>query len=346
MERYTQFRDKGSGIAPFLPAPLQPAPGCCPLLIRALLFIIRLPFLVFFFMAYFAVLQWLPIGSLGKKAALWSILAVPSIWWIDLQVEGVRKGHLSRQQSRLPGPGSIIAASFTSPIDALYLAAIFDPIFTASYPTTKEVEEISLFEAILRAFDLPETHYAPRRNAKTTSLSELQRKYPGRPIVTFAECTTTNGRGILPLSPSLTKIGSTSKIFPVYIRYQTEDIVTPIPGHYIGFLWSLLSKPTHCIRVRIAESVTMAGSGNGMTEKMKKSNYDTNYFDLLDEVSASKGGVASSRDRVEIDLSPTEKNLLDTVGDALARLGRVKRVGLGVADKIDFLEEWRKMHPA
>ncbi|KAL6235309.1 hypothetical protein BDW75DRAFT_209843 [Aspergillus navahoensis] len=346
MERYTQFRDKGSGIAPFLPVPLQPAPGYCPLPIRALLFIIRLPFFILVLVAYFAILQWLPIGSLGKKAALWSTLAIPSIWWIDLQVEGVRKGHLSRQQSRLPGPGSVIAASFTSPIDALYLAAIFDPIFTTSYPTTKEVEEISLFEAILRAFDSPETQYAPRRDAKTTTLSDLQRKYPGRPIVAFAECTTTNGRGILPLSPSLTKIGSTSKIFPVSIRYQSEDIVTPVPGHYVGFLWSLLSKPTHCIRVRIAEPVTMAGSGNDMTERMKKSNYDTNYFDRLDEVSARKGGADSAGDKVEIDLSPTEKNLLDTVGDALARLGRVRRVGLGVADKIDFLEEWRKTNPA
>ncbi|KAL4974771.1 hypothetical protein BDW66DRAFT_138868 [Aspergillus desertorum] len=344
MERYTQFRDKGSGIAPFLPVPLQPAPGWCPLPIRAVLFVIRLPFFIFLFVAYFAVLQWLPIGSLGKKAALWSILAIPSIWWTDLQVEGVRKGNLSRQRSRLPGPGSVIAASFTSPIDALYLAAIFDPVFTASYPTTKEVEEISLFEATLRAFDSPETQYAPRQDAKTTTLSDLQRKYPHRPIVAFAECTTTNGRGILPLSPSLTKIAPMSKIFPASIRYQSEDIVTPVPGHYIGFLWSLLSKPTHCIRVRIAESVTMTGSGNGMTEKMKESNYDTNYFDLLDEVSASKGGPTSSGYKVEIDLSPTEKNLLDTVGNALARLGRVRRVGLGVTDKIDFLEEWRKVH--
>jgi hypothetical protein len=32
---------------------------------------------------YFLILQWLPIGSLGKKAALWCILGVPSIWWID-----------------------------------------------------------------------------------------------------------------------------------------------------------------------------------------------------------------------------------------------------------------------
>ena len=35
--------------------------------------------------------------------------------------------------TRLPGPGTIIASSFQSPLDVLYLAAIFDPVFTASY---------------------------------------------------------------------------------------------------------------------------------------------------------------------------------------------------------------------
>lgn len=61
---------------------------------RLFLFFFRLPLLVFLCVGYFAILQWLPIGSLGKKASLWCILGVPSIWWIDLQVDGVRKGYV------------------------------------------------------------------------------------------------------------------------------------------------------------------------------------------------------------------------------------------------------------
>ncbi|KAL4803460.1 hypothetical protein BDV18DRAFT_144785 [Aspergillus unguis] len=316
MERFNQYRDRGSGIAPFLPVPLQPAPGCCPLPVRVFLFVFRLPFFIFLCASYFLVLQWLPIGSLGKKAALWCILGIPSIWWVDLQVDGVRKGQLSQERSRLPGPRSIIAASFTSPIDALYLAAIFDPIFTASYPNVREVEEISLGSAMLRALDAPQVN--PPRGAKMTTLSALETKYPNRPIVAFAECTTTNGRGILPLSPAITLISSTAKIFPVSLRYQPEDITTPIPGHYLNFLWALLSKPTHCIRVRIAEPVMKAGVTRGFNDKMKDSTYETNYFDVMDE------------------------NLLDSVGESLARLGRVRRVGLTVADKGRFVNEWKR----
>ena len=49
--------------------------------------------LLTFALSYFIVLQWLPIGVLGKKAALWSILGIPGIWWIDLQIDGVKKGY-------------------------------------------------------------------------------------------------------------------------------------------------------------------------------------------------------------------------------------------------------------
>ena len=42
-------------------------------------------------------------------------------------------------------------------------------------------------------------------------------------------------------------------------------------------------------------------------------------------------------------LSPVERDLLDNVGDSLARLGRVKRVGLGVQEKKDFVRMWTKM---
>ena len=37
-----------------------------------------------------------------------------------------------------------------------------------------------------------------------------------------------------------------------------------------------------------------------------------------------------------------EKKVLDRVADALARLGRVKRVGLGVKDKDGFVKAWTR----
>ncbi|KAB8069763.1 hypothetical protein BDV29DRAFT_182186 [Aspergillus leporis] len=333
MEKFTQFRDRGSGIAPFLPIPSQPAGFQLPL--RVFLFCFRLPLFIFVCLGYFLVLQWLPIGSLGKKASLWCILGVPSIWWIDLQVDGVRKGSLSKQhQARLPGPRSVIASSFTSPIDAVYLAAIFDPVFTASYPNSRQVEHISLFQAILRSFAAPQV--SPPAKARLVDIATLAQKYPGRPIVTFPECTATNARGILPPSPSLLSVAPKTKIFPVSLKYTPADVVTPLPGSYLSFLWMLLSKPTHCIRVRIAECVVKSTDGEGASAT-RKSTYDTNYLDTLDTDSAY-----GSLDTEDAELTRAEKALLDTVADSLARLGRVKRVGLGVQDKKNFVRMWTK----
>ena len=108
MERYSQFRDRGnssrtksicvciadhpgSGVAPFLPVPAE-APGIYwPL--HLFLFCFRLPIFVSLILTYFAVLQWLPIGSLGKKAVLWLIIGTPGLWWVDLQMDAVKKGY-------------------------------------------------------------------------------------------------------------------------------------------------------------------------------------------------------------------------------------------------------------
>jgi hypothetical protein len=80
----------GSGIAPFFPIPTQPAGYALPF--HVLLFAVRIFFLIPVTAAYFLLLSWLPIGSLGRKAVLWCMLGIPGIWWIDLGVDGVKKG--------------------------------------------------------------------------------------------------------------------------------------------------------------------------------------------------------------------------------------------------------------
>ena len=80
----------GTQIAPFLP--IVVARATFQSFYGALLFAIRFPFFVSLCVPYFLVFHWLPIGSFCRKAWLWSILLVSGVWWIDLQVEGVKKG--------------------------------------------------------------------------------------------------------------------------------------------------------------------------------------------------------------------------------------------------------------
>jgi len=83
----------GSGIAPFFPVPPQPAGLYLPL--HIFLFICRAPLLAAVGVTYFLLFSWLPVGSLIKKAALWLILGIPGMWWIDLQIDGVKRGWVS-----------------------------------------------------------------------------------------------------------------------------------------------------------------------------------------------------------------------------------------------------------
>lgn len=231
------------------------------------------------------------------------------------------------ERQRVPQPRSIIASSYTSPIDALYLAAIFDGIFTASYPSTRRVERLTLLQAIIRAFQAPQLE--PRPGARLTDLATLLKQNPSHPIVVFPECVTTNGRGILQFSSSLLTAPSKTRIFPISLRYTAADITTPVPGSYFSFLWNLLSQPTHCIRVRIAESINPPATG-------ASSSFDS----TLDERASSSETLLGSEDGESA--TAAERRLLERVATALARMGKSKRLGLSVKDKIGFTSAYAK----
>ncbi|KAK4114853.1 hypothetical protein N656DRAFT_705483 [Canariomyces notabilis] len=335
MEKFSQFRDKGSGISPFIPATTPSS--ALTVITSTFLVLLRLPFFLAYSALYFLLLHHLPLPVFARKLLLWTLLAIPGIWWVDLQLDGVKRGSLSQQPpSRVPHPRSVIAANFTSPIDALYLAAIFDPIFVAAYPNLRKVRRISLFAAISAA--LSATNNGD--DDGLTDLGELLARHPDRVIAVFPECGTTNGKGILPLSPCLLGAPPETAVFPVSMRYTPPDITTPVPGAraWVVFLWRLLGRSTHTIRVRIAEAVHNNNTSDGGVSSSSSS-----YYRGSGSGSLSRDG-ESGNDGKEGDDEPTpeEQRMLDRVGEALARLGRVKRVGLTLRDKKAFVAAWNK----
>ncbi|KAF4981881.1 hypothetical protein FZEAL_2401 [Fusarium zealandicum] len=316
MEKYSQFRDRATGIAPFLP--LSTPLSAASTFTHGALFLFRLPLFLTYFLGYFLVFHFLPLPVIFRKVALWGLMAIPGIWWVDLQLDGVKRGTLADQpRERFPHPGSVIAANFTSPIDAVYLAAIFDPVFTISYPETRQVQRISLMGAVLKALSPVRT--APPKNARLVDVQDLLAENPTRVIVIFPECGTSNGKAILPFSPSVLQSPPDVHIFPVSIRYTPSDVTTPVPGRWFHFMWNLLCRPTTCIRVRIAEG------------QMNSSAAKTNG------VSSTPADLRRRND-ASADVSAEEQRVLDRIGEALARLGRVKRVGLTMKDKATFVD--------
>ena len=72
---------------------------------------------------------------------------------------------------------------------------------------------------------------------------------------------------------------------------------------------------------------------------IQKDRYLSNFLDTLGEDASSTDTLGSLND---VDATEDEQKVLDKVGEALARLGRVKRVGLTLKDKLAFIEAWNK----
>ena len=233
----------------------------------------------------------------------------------------------------------MIAANFTSPLDAVYLAAVWDCVFVQSFPHSRRVRKISLFEAITLALSPRQLAGPPGgQDEKLTTIANLLKEYPTRAIAVFPECATTNGKGILPLSPSLLTVPSSTQIFPLSLRYTPVDDTTPVPGGmkvWWSFLWKLLARPTHCIRIRIGEGVVnTVGAANGVSGSSEHRG-EASGVDLR-----NRSGEGQDDDGRE--LTAEEQRVLDKVAETLARLGRAKRVGLTVEDKKNFVKAWEK----
>jgi hypothetical protein len=204
-------------------------------------------------------------------------------------------------------------------------------VFTASYPTTRLVERVSLPFFLFRYFTTPALRPPP--TAKLISLPDLLAQSPNRTVLVFPEATPTNGRGILRFTPALSSAPRRTKIFPISLKYTPADITTPVPGAYRKFLWSLLSRPTHCIRVRIGDIIynEAGGTGAGAGERRRSKSAADVVFEGSDAVA---------------DADADEEEDLDGVcergSEALARIGRIKRLNLGVREKIEFVSTWRR----
>lgn len=294
------------------------------MLLHVIVFLIRLPIFGVLCFNYFTWLQFIPMPLVLHKIFRWNILIMAGIFFVDIQVDGVKRGSLSSlPKSRIPHPRSVIASNFTSPIDAMYMAAIFDPIFVQSYPGTRKVRKISLAEACMLA--LRPVDMGPPDSSHSTSITSLLKENPDRIIAVFPECTTTNGRAVLPLSYSLLGVPPTIDIFPLSIRYTLPDVTTPVPERTIRFFWDILSRPSTYLRVRLADALHC--KRNTRVESLSDSGDDEH-----------SDGV--SQNELKEHVSGIENKFLDSVADTLARLGRNKRVGLTLQDKAAFTRAW------
>lgn len=97
--------------------------------------------------------------------------------------------------------------------------------------------------------------------------------------------------------------------------------------------------------MRIAEAThNNSASLQRAVEKqpLRRNSYETNLLDDLQSFQQKEDQLKLGNGKINDGLRTEEQVVLDNIAEALARLGRVKRVGLGVEDKEKFVTVWTK----
>lgn len=235
MEKFSSWRDKGTGISPFMPVPLPLSQEKSAfkrtllLVVKVPLFIIKLPFFILFTLAYY-------ITSL-KPLANFVFFVLFGFKNIDFSVEGVKKSNIDVINKNKPSPNDIIVANYSSPIDGLIYALVAN---TYNWHNVKflvpnqlgELFEYSLWSLVNHSFD----------NSVLGSKVESLSSYKNKVVFLLLEGTTSNNKALLPfvpLSPNYNFDGFAVKT--LVLKISPGYLTMPIPVSKLGYLFELLT---------------------------------------------------------------------------------------------------------
>ncbi|GAA5853578.1 hypothetical protein JCM8547_002511 [Rhodosporidiobolus lusitaniae] len=340
MEKFSQWRDKSTGLAPFVPAlpptvealpptlhyallPFAAVWGGARVLLVALLLCVQFV-LVEGILRVFAVVP--PVHAVLTRATNLSTtrfaLILLGLLWIKVETVQLRKTGRSPPQIAFdPKKGDLIVANSSSYIDLLYLAFRYNPTFLLPIPSASApgkvsgFRRVSLLTAILACGQLPQ-----QRSNGGQSLDQVLREADG-PVVLFPEATTSNNRALLKfaeLTPSLAGSAATGQ--PVSARVFVLTFRYPAPTRFARTLTYPIPTPSPVVGLLIhLYSLTSLLSLNTFTVRRLHASESP-------RLTLSAGGMPRKED-------------WDVLSDTLAGTARLKRVGgLGWVEKRAFLE--------
>ncbi|GAA5892480.1 hypothetical protein JCM6882_005626 [Rhodosporidiobolus microsporus] len=280
MEKFSRWRDPGTGVQPFLPPLPASAEPLAPLLrilltpfaaalggARTLVIVLLLGaqlVLVEGVLQVFSAIPpvYAPLSRACNASIARLVLAVLGVLWIKVEtVQLKRTGRSPPQVPFDPKKGDVIVANHSSYLDFLYLAFRYNPTFLLPVvsPTSPTkiagFRRVSLVQAILACGSLPQ-----QRADGGESLEEALRRSSG-PVVLFPEATTSNNRALLklaevgPASPSAAGGKTVSaRVFVLAFKYPaptrlSPSLTYPIPsattfGLPLSHLYALTSLPS------------------------------------------------------------------------------------------------------
>ncbi|SCU94857.1 LAME_0F09626g1_1 [Lachancea meyersii CBS 8951] len=192
MEKFTNWRDKGTGIAPFLPTPppLSQEKGL-GLVLNNVKFVFKA--VCVFPLALLALMM---PEMVSKK--LWLIvMKVLFSWSIQVAAQGVKKRD---QRGELPATGHVYVVNCNCPLDALVLWFLAQGPVAFCVPLIRgkstRVFQLSVWQFFEFALNSGQIHGDLSSFREVETVSQLKNQV----VYVFAEGTTSNGKSVLPFA--------------------------------------------------------------------------------------------------------------------------------------------------
>ncbi|KAI7818294.1 hypothetical protein BC939DRAFT_463527 [Gamsiella multidivaricata] len=352
MEKFSRWRDQGTGIQPFLP-PVPANADHSPIekVITAILIVVKpitgaVKFVVVCALALVLVtletlgLVLSPFGPVQKlyhrlisTIFVRMILVLLGFFWIKHEVVTLKRGRsagTNKAQSlnrKATASGDLIICNWSSYIDILYLVFRYDPVFTQIYPATLTVRQISFWEALRLSGSYPES--SPPEGVETLPILDFVKamhKKGAGPVVVFPEGTTTNNRAILKFVPIFTKCSVPETSINIGVLALKYDYHKFAPTFTVGLDNSY--RLGHLFRMCAQLYNTL--SVKSLAPEESPSNA---HFSAIDGLSSTPSGAAMGV------IEPVEEDPLGgVIINLMGRMTRFRKLGLNVQDKADFLD--------
>lgn len=334
MEKFSKWRDAGTGIQPFL----QPQPSRSEQQSVKRLFNFTKQYLLG------PVIATVRLAALGALAlldtathAIGSILVVPSVkraygqctraviartalfvmgfYSIDAKTTSLQRGRRNNATSQSAGvqSGDIIVANHVSYLDILYLVWQYNPVFVEIDNATTYMRVITAWSA-LRGCARQTPALLPAQEARTLkSITQMARVQKLGPVVVFPENATTNGRGLLRLLP----------VFEDAEQLDEKSII-----HLVAFKYPFQSfSPSYSVGNQMAHLIQLCCQI-----------YNQLVVRRLDQREAPKVGDSA----LFCDSGAEPVDLDEKTRELLVGVSRLRMVGLSAMDKRDFLAFYYK----
>ncbi|KAG2077522.1 hypothetical protein BDR04DRAFT_1088574 [Suillus decipiens] len=370
MEKFSSFRDPGTGIQPFLaPVPPQERDLFITILIpiKAVVAVTRTAVIIVLISIHFVlvhvigficrpvpplqdVISWLGTALLARLA-----LYVIGFWSMPTELIARKRGKIPENKWN-PRAGDLIVSNWSSWIEVLWLAYQYNPLFVlpvANTPTASSARDASSISytpgrktgtgsAAVSSFDRVLSSPEVIRGFRQVSLLEIIsstgntpsapssvplrslddiRRSARSPVVVFPECTTSNGRGLLRFADVFNGASVPTKgynLFLMCVRYDPPTSSQPSLSHSVP--GTTLNPLPHMFQI-----CTSLSPQSISIRQLPLSESPSSQLFMVNEVVPE----------------PRSDVLAEVCAVLIARMGKMKRVGLGWEDKYAFLDFYR-----